>query len=92
MLHAITAAFLRPGGPYVYVRLVTAAYAVSAIGRLIPVRRKQVPGYRRRAPATVWAPENARHRARRPTPLPPVATTEHRPRSSFRDPSRLDSA
>jgi hypothetical protein len=47
MLHGIAAAFLRPGGPYLYLRLVTAAYAVSAIGRLIPVRRKQVPGYRR---------------------------------------------
>lgn len=33
-----------------FVRLVTAGYALSAIGRLIPVRRKQVPGYRPRAP------------------------------------------
>ncbi len=44
MLHGIAAAFLRPGGPYLNLRLVTAAYALSAIGRLIPVKRKQVPG------------------------------------------------
>ena len=46
-----------------YVRLVTAAYAASAIGRLIPVKRKQVPGYRRRVPALVWPSGTARHRA-----------------------------
>ena len=64
MLRDITAAFLKPDGPYFYVRLVTAAYAVSAIGRLIPVKRKQVPGYRRRVPGTAWARRSARHRAR----------------------------
>jgi mannan endo-1,4-beta-mannosidase len=37
-----------------YVRLVTASYAISAIARLIPTRRKQVPGYRPRVPAVVW--------------------------------------
>ena len=63
MPHAIVTAFLRPGGPYVYVRLVTACYAVSAIGRLIPVRRKQVPGYRSRNPVT-GTPATARHRSR----------------------------
>jgi len=63
MVHEIIAAFFRPGGPYLYVRLVTAAYALSAIGRLIPVKRKQVPGYRSRAPAMVWARGTARHRA-----------------------------
>jgi mannan endo-1,4-beta-mannosidase len=54
MLHGIAAALLRPGGPYLYVRLVTASYAISAIARLIPVKDKQVPGYRRRVPAVVW--------------------------------------
>jgi hypothetical protein len=63
MPHEIVAAFLRPGGPYVYVRLVTAAYAISAIGRLIPVKRKQVPGYRRRIPVT-GAQTTPRHRTR----------------------------
>jgi Glycosyl hydrolase family 26 len=37
-----------------YVRLVTASYAISAIARLIPVKAKQVPGYRPRVPAAVW--------------------------------------
>jgi hypothetical protein len=63
MPHEIVAAFLRPGGPYVYVRLVTAGYAISAIARLIPVRRKQVPGYRRRVPVA-GAQTTARHRTR----------------------------
>ena len=63
MIHEIIAAFFRPSGPYLYVRLVTAAYALSAIGRLIPVKRKQVPGYRPRVPALAWARGSARHRA-----------------------------
>ncbi len=63
MVHGIIAAFFRPGGPYLFVRLVTAGYAISAVGRLIPVRRKQVPGYRPRVPAMAWARGNARHRA-----------------------------
>ena len=50
MIHGIIAAFFRPGGPYLYMRLVTAGYALSAIGRLIPVKRKQVPGHRPRVP------------------------------------------
>lgn len=37
-----------------YVRLVTASYAISAIARLIPTKRKQVPGYKPRVPAVVW--------------------------------------
>jgi hypothetical protein len=64
MFHDLAVIFLRPGGPYVYLRLVTAAYAVSAIGRLIPVKRKQVPGYRRRRPVTAVGGTAARHRAR----------------------------
>lgn len=64
MLHIIAAALLGSGGPYLYLRLVTAAYAVSAIGRVIPVKRKQVPGYRRRMPTPIWTRGNARHRAR----------------------------
>jgi hypothetical protein len=68
MPHEIVAAFLRPGGPYVYVRLVTAAYAISAIGRLIPVKRKQVPGYRPRLPVA-GAQTTARHRTR-PSDIP----------------------
>jgi len=36
------------------VRLVTASYALSAVARLVPVRSKQVPGYRPRVPAGVW--------------------------------------
>jgi hypothetical protein len=64
MLHDIAAGFLKPGGPYLYVRLVTAAYAVSAIGRVIPVRRKQVPGYRRRLAVPARGQGRARHRAR----------------------------
>ena len=46
LIRAAADAFLHPGGPYLFVRIVTAAYALSAIGRLIPVRRKQVTGYR----------------------------------------------
>lgn len=64
MIHEIIAAFLRPGGPYLYVRLVTAAYAVSAVGRMIPVKRKQVPGYRRKVLVTASTRGSARHRAR----------------------------
>jgi hypothetical protein len=64
MLHDIAAVFLRPGGPYLYLRLVTVSYAVSAIGRMVPVRRKQVPGYRRRMPVTTTGGATARHRAR----------------------------
>jgi hypothetical protein len=64
MTHEIIAAFFRPSGPYLYVRLVTATYALSAIGRLIPVKRKQVPGYRPGIPAMVWARGSARHRAK----------------------------
>ena len=47
LLHRAASAFLHPGGPYLFVRIVTALYAASAIGRLVPVRRKQVPGFRR---------------------------------------------
>jgi hypothetical protein len=36
------------------VRLVTASYVISAIARLIPVKAKQVPGYRAKVPAVVW--------------------------------------
>ena len=54
MLRGIVTALLRPGGPYLYVRLVTASYAISALARLIPVRAKQVPGYRAKVPAVVW--------------------------------------
>jgi len=54
MLHEMVTGFLRPDGPYLYVRLVTASYAISAVGRLLPVRVKQVPGYRRKVPAGVW--------------------------------------
>ncbi len=64
MLHDIATGLLKPGGPFLYVRLVTAAYAVSAIGRLLPVRRKQVPGYRRRMAGPAGGPSRARHRAR----------------------------
>ena len=32
----------------------TASYAISAGARLIPVKSKQVPGYRARVPAVVW--------------------------------------
>ena len=47
-LHKTVDALLYPGGAYLFVRLVTASYAVSAIGRLIPVRRKQVPRFHRK--------------------------------------------
>lgn len=60
----IGATVFTSGGPYVYVRLVTVAYAVSAVGRVIPVKRKQVPGYRRRLPVAVRGRGSARHRAR----------------------------
>jgi hypothetical protein len=63
MIREFIAAFFRPSGPYLYVRLVTAAYALSAISRLIPVKRKQVPGYRPRIPVMVRARGSARHRA-----------------------------
>ena len=64
MFHGIVSAFFKPAGPYLYVRLVTAAYAVSALGRLIPVRRKQVPGYRRRMPGMAPGRPAPRHRRR----------------------------
>ena len=64
MIREIIASFFRPSGPYMYLRLVTAAYALSAIGRLIPVKRKQVPGYRPRVPAVLRPRGGARHRAR----------------------------
>src|SRR5258708_35881543 len=48
VFHDVAAAFLHPGGPYLFIKLVTACYVVSAIGRMIPVRHKQVPGYRPR--------------------------------------------
>lgn len=47
LLHRAATAFIHPGGPYLFVRIVTALYAISAVGRLVPVRRKQVPGFRR---------------------------------------------
>src|SRR6266567_1278360 len=53
LIRAAVSAFLHPGGPYLFVRIVTAAYAVSAIGRLIPVRRKQIAGYRPKQPRSV---------------------------------------
>src|SRR6266567_7367136 len=53
LIRAAVSAFLHPGGPYLFVRIITAAYALSAIGRLIPVRRKQVPGYRPKKPRPV---------------------------------------
>lgn len=46
VLHNAAEAFLYPGGAFLFVRLITAGYAISAVGRLIPVRRKQVAGYR----------------------------------------------
>jgi hypothetical protein len=46
VLSDIAWAFLHPGGPYLFVKLLTATYVISAIGRPIPVRYKQVPGYR----------------------------------------------
>ncbi len=53
LIRAAVSAFLHPGGPYLVVRIVTAAYAMSAIGRLIPVRCKQVAGYRPKQPRPV---------------------------------------
>ena len=44
----VSKALFEPGGPYLFVRLVLVGYAISAIGRLIPVRRKQAAEYRRR--------------------------------------------
>jgi mannan endo-1,4-beta-mannosidase len=48
LLRGLSRALLDPGGPYLFVRLVLAGYAISAVGRLIPVRRKQTAEYRRR--------------------------------------------
>lgn len=48
LVQKAVSAFLHPGGPYLFVRIVTVSYAISAIARLVPVRRKQVPGFRRR--------------------------------------------
>jgi hypothetical protein len=106
MLHAIITAFARPGGPYLYLRLVTAGSAVGAIARLIPFRRKQVPGYRCRVPGALWLPPNARHRVRpgqRSSPLPqldnspshvrdPSARTSRRSASGTSGPFRLEAA
>ena len=85
IFHGIVAGFFKRDGPYFYVRLVTAAYAVSAIGRLIPVKRKQVPGYRRRVPPTVWAqrstppPSPARQHG-----TPAITLARHQPNRRFR--------
>lgn len=40
--------FFYPAGLSLFVRIITAGYAISAIGRLIPVRHKQIPHYRPR--------------------------------------------
>jgi hypothetical protein len=48
LIGKVVNALLYPGGWYLFVRIITASYAMSAIGRLLPIRRKQVPGYRRR--------------------------------------------
>jgi hypothetical protein len=92
MLHAIITAFAHPGGPYLYVRLVLAASAICAVGRLIPLRRKQMPGYRCRVPAAFWLPGSARHRAQpgqRSFPLSPQPDSG--PSRYFRDPFGADS-
>jgi mannan endo-1,4-beta-mannosidase len=47
MIGGAVGAFTHLGGMYLFVRVVMAAYAVSALGRLIPVHRKQRPGFRR---------------------------------------------
>jgi mannan endo-1,4-beta-mannosidase len=52
LLRGLSRALLDPGGPYLFVRLVLAGYAISAVGRLIPVRRKQTAEYRRRPART----------------------------------------
>jgi hypothetical protein len=92
MFHDIAAIFLKPGGPYTYVRLVTAAYAVSAIGRLVPVKRKQVPGYRRRIFMTARARGGARHRARAGiNARPPSPHSGSNRGKRFRSRSGLDS-
>jgi hypothetical protein len=36
MLHGISNALLNPGGPWLFVKLVALAFAVSAILRLVP--------------------------------------------------------
>ena len=53
LLRGLSRALFEPGGPYLFVRLVLAGYAISAIGRLLPVRRKQTTEYRRRPRRTV---------------------------------------
>ena len=45
LLPGLSRALFEPGGPYLFVR---AGYAISAIGRLVRVRRKQTAQYRRR--------------------------------------------
>ena len=66
------------GGSYAVIEWVTAAYALSAIGRLVPVRRKQVPGYRPRVPAMVRPRRSARHRARLSRRGAPVSRPDRR--------------
>jgi hypothetical protein len=46
MLHGISNALLNPGGPWLFVKLVALAFAVSAILRLVPVRRSVYYGRR----------------------------------------------
>jgi glycosyl hydrolase family 26 len=52
LLRGLNQALFEPGGLYLFVRLVLVGYAISAIGRLIPVHRKQAAEYRRRPART----------------------------------------
>jgi hypothetical protein len=46
MAHRISALLLDPGGPWIFVRAVVAAFAIAALVRLVPIRRSVYYGRR----------------------------------------------
>jgi hypothetical protein len=105
LIRKAISAFLHPGGWYLFVRILTASYAVSAIGRLIPVRRKQIAGYRRK-PARTAALSAAgvavvcgiaacayvlpRHNSPAPTPAAPAKLSTSSPELGVFEPDEWD--
>lgn len=46
MAHRISALLLDPGGPWIFVRVVVAAFAIASLVRLVPIRRSVYYGHR----------------------------------------------
>jgi hypothetical protein len=55
MAHRISALLLDPGGPWIFVRAVVAAFAVAALVRLLPIRRSVYYGRRAARRSAVMA-------------------------------------